>query len=59
MVAVGNGAQLGVAQVAEALLASDQVSAIGMIVESLADLRGRGGSGWPCVHGNAGSVWSR
>ena len=39
VVAVGNGAQLGVAQVAEALLASEQVSAIGMIVESLADLR--------------------
>ncbi|MGE0298335.1 MAG: acetate--CoA ligase family protein [Pseudonocardia sp.] len=39
VVTVGNGAQLGVPQVAEALLASDRVSALGMIVESLADLR--------------------
>ena len=39
VVTVGNAAQLGVAQVAEALLASERVSAVGLIVESLADLR--------------------
>jgi acyl-CoA synthetase (NDP forming) len=40
VVAVGNAAQVGMAQVAEALLASERVSALGLIVESLADLRG-------------------
>ena len=40
VVGVGNGAQLGVAQVAAALLDSERVSAVGLIVESLADVRG-------------------
>ena len=39
VVTVGNAAQLGAAQVAEALLASDRVSALGLIVESLGDVR--------------------
>jgi acyl-CoA synthetase (NDP forming) len=39
MVTVGNGARLGVAAVAAALLESERISAVGMIVESLADLR--------------------
>ncbi|MBV9922732.1 MAG: acetate--CoA ligase family protein, partial [Pseudonocardia sp.] len=39
VVTVGNGARLGVAAVAAALLGSERVSAVGMIVESLADLR--------------------
>ena len=36
---VGNAAQLGVPEVAAALLESERVTAVGMIVESLADLR--------------------
>jgi acyl-CoA synthetase (NDP forming) len=40
VVTVGNGAQLGAARVAEALLASQRVSAIGMVLETLADVRG-------------------
>ena len=40
VVTVGNAAQLGVAQVAAALLESERVSALGLIVESLADVRG-------------------
>ncbi|MDT7552221.1 MAG: hypothetical protein QOI16_757 [Pseudonocardiales bacterium] len=40
VVAVGNAAQLGVAQIASALLDSERVSAVGLIVESLADVRG-------------------
>ena len=39
VVTVGNAARLGVAAVAAALLDSERVSAVGMIVESLADLR--------------------
>jgi acyl-CoA synthetase (NDP forming) len=39
VVAVGNAAQLGVPQVAAALLESERVSAVGLIVESLADGR--------------------
>lgn len=39
VVTVGNAAQLDTAAVAAALLESDRVSAVGMIVESLADLR--------------------
>ncbi|MFP5345945.1 MAG: acetate--CoA ligase family protein, partial [Actinomycetes bacterium] len=39
VVAVGNAAQLGVPEVAAALMASERVSAVGLIVESLADLR--------------------
>ena len=39
VVTVGNGARLGVAAVAAALLDAERVSAVGMIVESLADLR--------------------
>ena len=39
VVTVGNAARLGVAAVAAALLESERVSAVGMIVESLADLR--------------------
>ena len=39
VVAVGNAARLGVPQVAEALAASERVSAVGMVVESFADLR--------------------
>ena len=39
VVTVGNGAQLGVAQVAAELLRSERVSAVGLVVESLADLR--------------------
>jgi acetate---CoA ligase (ADP-forming) len=39
VVTVGNAARLGVAAVAAALLGSGRVSAVGMIVESLADLR--------------------
>ena len=45
VVTVGNAAQLGVAPVAEALLDSERVSAVGLIVESLADLRGLGAAG--------------
>jgi acyl-CoA synthetase (NDP forming) len=37
---IGNGAQVGVAVAAEALLDSERVSAVGLIVESLADVRG-------------------
>ncbi len=40
VVTVGNGAQLGVAQVAETLMTSDRVSAVGLILETLADVRG-------------------
>ncbi len=40
VVTVGNAAQLGVPQVAAALLGSERVSALGLIVESLADVRG-------------------
>ncbi|HWM60330.1 MAG TPA: acetate--CoA ligase family protein [Pseudonocardia sp.] len=36
---VGNGAGVGVAQAAEAVLDRERVSAIGMVVESLADVR--------------------
>ena len=39
VVTVGNAARLGVAAAAAALLDSERVSAVGMIVESLADLR--------------------
>ena len=39
VVAVGNAAQLGVAQVGAALVECERVSALGLIVESLADLR--------------------
>jgi acyl-CoA synthetase (NDP forming) len=39
VVTVGNAARLGVAAMAAALLESGRVSAVGMIVESLADLR--------------------
>jgi acyl-CoA synthetase (NDP forming) len=39
VVTVGNAARLGVAAVAAALLGSERVSAVGMIVESFADLR--------------------
>jgi acyl-CoA synthetase (NDP forming) len=39
VVAVGNAAHLGVAQVGAALVECDRVSALGLIVESLADLR--------------------
>ena len=45
VVTVGNAARLGVAAVAAALLDSERVSAVGMIVESLADLRGLGAAG--------------
>ena len=37
---VGNGAQVGAAHAAEALLACDRVSAVGLILETLADVRG-------------------
>ena len=37
---VGNGAQIGVARAAAALLDADRVSAVGLILESLADVRG-------------------
>jgi acetate---CoA ligase (ADP-forming) len=37
---VGNGAQIGAARAAEALLGDDRVSAVGLILESLADVRG-------------------
>jgi acetate---CoA ligase (ADP-forming) len=37
---VGNGAQIGVARAAEALLAASNPTAVGLILESLADVRG-------------------
>jgi acetate---CoA ligase (ADP-forming) len=40
VVTVGNGAQTSVARAATALLADERVSAIGLIVETLADVRG-------------------
>ena len=40
VVTVGNGAQLGVAQAAAALLDPERVSAVGLILETLADVRG-------------------
>jgi acyl-CoA synthetase (NDP forming) len=48
VVTVGNAAQLGVPRVAAALVESGRVSALGLIVESLADLRG-----WEVLAGRA------
>ena len=40
VITVGNGAQIGPARAAEAVLATERVSAIGLILETLADVRG-------------------
>ena len=40
MITIGNGAQTSVARAAVALLADERVSAIGLIMETLADVRG-------------------
>ena len=57
VVAVGNAGRLGVPQVAGTLAASERVSAVGMVVESFADLRA--GRVWPGGHGSVRSVSSR
>ncbi len=40
VITIGNGAQIGAARAAAALLDDDRVSAIGLVLESLADVRG-------------------
>ncbi len=56
VVTVGNAARLGVAAVAAALLDSERVSAVGMIVESLADLRAWEGLALRARHRRVGLV---